>query len=356
MMEEIKSIYMLLLHSTGLKIKEIAKKMNLDKYYVAEIMYSAENISYWYQDSSSLWFAIDGAIYVDESKEDPLIAPLAKPKRYNIERYFQNSSSDSLRAYVLNLSKYRLYSNDEIVELFRRYKKGDRNAYDLIVKSQLKMVVGIAYLYRKDGVLFEDLIQEGNIGLLKAIEHFDDSQNFSFYNYAKYWVRQSIAYSMTYLPFLVRLPISQQTIYRRIQQFKAEYEQLKEFPPSVEDITLEDVDKDKIELLSQLPDNLIDMVSIENLDDFESDSPSSPSTGLVYESLRIEIDCVLSLLKQDEADVIRLYFGLDGCHERTLLEIGEMFNLTREQVRQIKDRALHRMNRMSQRKSLMGYL
>ena len=149
-MEEIKSIYALLLHNTGLKIKEIAKNLDLDKYYVAEIMYSTENISYWYQDSSSLWFAKEGAIYLDESKEDPLMAPLAEPKQYNFERYFQDSISDSLRSYILNLSKYRLYSNEEIIELLRRYKNGDRNAYDLIVKSQQKLVVGIDYLVAVD--------------------------------------------------------------------------------------------------------------------------------------------------------------------------------------------------------------
>ncbi|MCR4680296.1 MAG: sigma-70 family RNA polymerase sigma factor [Bacteroidales bacterium] len=356
-MEEIKSIYVLLLHSTGLKIKEIARKLNLDKYYVAKVMYSVDNISYWYQDSSSLWFAIEGAIYLDESKEDPLIAPLAEPKRYNFERYLQDFISDSLRAYVLNLSRYRLYSNEEIVELFRRYKNGDRNAYDLIVKSQQKLVVGIAYLYRKDGVLFEDLIQEGNLGLLKAIEHFDDSQNFSFYNYAKYWIRQAIAYSMTYLPFLIRLPINQQISYRKIQQFKEKFEQLTGFSPSVNDVELdESLDGEKLSFLFQLPDNLKDIVCIEELDDYESDLPCTPEKELIYQSLQIEVERSLSTLKLREVDVIRCYFGLRGCVSMTLDEIGKKYDLTRERVRQIKDRAIRKLYHTSRSRNLMDYL
>ncbi len=189
-MEEVRRIYLLLLHSSGLKIRDIANNLNLDKYYVAGILFSTENIPYWYQDNSSLWFAKEGAIQIDELEEDKLTIPTVARKSLNLERFLQGNPSISLRSILSHLGQYRIYSDNEIVELIIRYRNGDQKSYDLIVKSYQRLIVGLAYLYCKDGVPLEELIQEGNIGLIKAIERFDESRFHSFSNYAKSWISE----------------------------------------------------------------------------------------------------------------------------------------------------------------------
>ena len=356
-MESATRIYSLLLHSKGLRVREIAKELDLDNYYVAEVLYSTENISYWYQDDEGLWFAKEDAIQIEETKEDLLLTPLAEQKRFNLDRYLQKDISDMVRSYLINVSRYRLYSNEEIHELFRRYRNGDIKAYDLIVKSQQKLVVGIAFLYCKDGVQVEDLIEEGNIGLLRAIERFDNSQNYSFYNYAKSYILQSISFSMTYLPYLIRLPLNQFTQYRKVIRFKEEFEQAIGRQPSVNEIKIdEDLDRKRIAFLLQLPDRLTNIVCIEDLDNYESDLPISPEAGLIHESLHQEIDRALSTITHREAAVIRLYYGLDGGAPMTLEEIGMKFELTRERVRQIKEKAVRRLQYTRRSKILKSYL
>ena len=155
-MEEVKRIYILLSRSNGLKIKDIAKELDLDRYYVADILFSTDNIPFWYQDSSSLWFAKEGAIEIDEPKVDKLTEPVIVPKVVNIERFLQGHISGALRSQLNRLSKYRVYSDAELLELFKRYRDGDKRAYDLIVKSQQKLVAGIAVLYSKYGVVWAE--------------------------------------------------------------------------------------------------------------------------------------------------------------------------------------------------------
>lgn len=356
-MEDAKRIYSLLIHSKGLRVREIAKELDLDNYYVAEVLYSTENISYWYQDDEGLWFAKEDAIQIEETKEDLLLTPLAEQKRFNLDRYLQRDISDMVRSYLIKVSRYRLYSNEEIHELFRRYRNGDIKAYDLIVKSQQKLVVGIAFLYCKDGVQVEDLIQEGNIGLLRAIERFDNSQNYSFYNYAKSYILQAISFSMTYLPYLIRLPLNLFDQYRKVMRFKEKYEQSKGYLPSVNDIKIgEDLDNKRVVFLSQLPDDLRELVCIEDMDNYESDLLISPEAGQIHESLRKEIDRVLSTITHREAAVIRLYYGFDSGKPMTLEEIGIKFELTRERVRQVKEIAVRRLQHARRIKVLKSYL
>ena len=355
-MEDATRIYSLLVHSKGLSVREIGTALDLDKYYVAEVLFSTENVSYWYQDDESLWFAKEGSIQIEEPKEDPLLAPLAAEKQFNLDRYLQEDISDLVRSYLIKVSRYRLYSNEEIHELFNRYNNGDRKAYELIVKSQQKLIVGIAFLFCKDGVQVEDLIQEGNVGLLRAIKRFDNSQNYSFYNYAKSYILQAISFSMTYMPYLIRLPYNQLIEYRKVQRFKEKYEQLNGIPPSVYEIKIdEEIDKKRIVYLSKLPDRLTDIVCIEDLDNYESDLPINPKMGLIYESLQKEVDRTLSTITQREAEVVRLYYGLDGGTPMTLEEIGMKYDLTRERVRQIKEKALRRLKHPTRNKILKSY-
>ena len=337
-MEEVKRIYILLSHSEGLKIKDIAKELDLDIFYVADIMFSTDNIPYWYQNDDSLWFAKEGAIEIEEKPEDEkdeLIVPVEIPQRFNINRFLQNDISDSLRAYLYQIPKYRVYSNEEILQLFKRYRKGDKKAFELIVKSQQRFVANIAFLYCRKGASLEDIIQEGNIGLIKAIERFDETQYHSFSNFAKSWILQAISISMITIPFMVRLPLNIIYQYRKIRKFKEKFEQVHENPPSVIDIeTDEDLDFDKITFLSQYPDSLSELVEItDNLDYLESDS----NLATFYEDNEYNsylVQKLINRLKKNESRILRHYYGI-GVVEETISSIGDEMNLSRERVRQI---------------------
>lgn len=337
-MEEVKRIYILLSHSEGLKIKDIAKELDLDIFYVADIMFSTDNIPYWYQNDDSLWFAKEGAIEIEEKPEDEkdeLIVPVEIPQRFNINRFLQNDISDSLRAYLYLIPKYRVYSNEEILQLFKRYRKGDKKAFELIVKSQQRFVANIAFLYCRKGASLEDIIQEGNIGLIKAIERFDETQYHSFSNFAKSWILQAISISMITIPFMVRLPLNIIYQYRKIRKFKEKFEQVHENPPSVIDIeTDEDLDFDKITFLSQYPDSLSELVEItDNLDYLESDS----NLATFYEDNEYNsylVQKLINRLKKNESRILRHYYGI-GVVEETISSIGDEMNLSRERVRQI---------------------
>lgn len=336
-MNDIERIYSLLLHSNGLKIRAISQELELDKYYVAEIMFSSQNIPYWYQDDNSLWYAKEGALQIEEPEEenDELIAPVEIPQRFNVNRFLEENLSDSLRFYLSQISKYRIYSNDEMMELFKRYRNGDQKAFDLIIKSQQRLVANIALLYCRKGAPLEDIIQEGNVGLVKAAERFDYTQYRSFSNYAKAWILQSISISMTTMPYMVRLPLNQLARYRKVRMFKEMFEQQHGYPPSVTDIDVgEDVEPEKIALLYQLPDSLWKLVEYQlDLDLFES------RTDFVADYEKDEynwhfVRWLLRCLNNKEALILRLYYGIDVMEE-TLSSIGDKMNLTRERVRQI---------------------
>ena len=336
-MNDIERIYSLLTHSNGLKIRAISQELELDKYYVAEIMFSSQNIPYWYQDDDSLWYAKEGALQIEEyrNKVDELIAPVEIPQRFNLNRFLEEVLSESLRSYLRQISKYRVYTNDEMIELFKRYRNGELKAFDMIIKSQQRLVANIALFYCRKGVPLEDIIQEGNVGLVKAAERFDYTQYRSFSNYAKKWILQSISISMTTLPYLVRLPLNQLARYRKVRMFKEMFEQQHGYPPSVTDIDVgEDVELEKITLLYQLPDNLRKLVEFqEDMDLFQS------STDIVTHDENHEynsylVRSLLQCLKNREERILRSYYGIDMV-EDTLSSIGDKMYLTRERVRQI---------------------
>lgn len=345
-MEDVERIYILLIHSNGLKIRDIAKELDLDKYYVAEIMFSIDNIPYWYQDDSTLWFAKEGAIQIEEgAKEDELTAPLVAPKVIKVERFLKGTPSASLRSYIDQLAKYRRYSADEIRELFIRYRSGDRKAYELIVKSYLKTVVGFAYIYRRDGVQIEDLIQEGNMGLIRAIEHYDHLRGGSFLNYAKSWIFQAISYSLSYQPYIIKLPINQYSLYYKVRKIIDKYEQQNGFPPSANDIEIDNYDNYKnISYLLNLPDSLKEITClVEDLDSYEC-SYNKIVDIENEEYNRDYVNSLLSHLKGRAETIVRLYFGI-GTTQKTLNDIGNMFNLTRERVRQILEKSIRSMRK-----------
>lgn len=341
-MNDIERIYSLLLHSNGLKIRAISQELELDKYYVAEIMFSSQNIPYWYQDDDSLWYAKEGALQIEEPEEkiDELISPVEIPQRFNVNRFLEEDLSDSLRSYLSQISKYRIYSNDEMIELFKRYRNGDQKAFDLIIKSQQRLVANIALLYCRKGAPLEDIIQEGNVGLVKAAERFDYTQYRSFSNYAKSWILQSISASMTTMPYTVRLPLNQLLLYRKVRKFKEKFEQKHGYLPSVNDIEIdEELDAERIKFLDELPNNLSSLTNLfSDLDNKESETNAIEDFINENEST-ITIKDLLKRLRKMERQIIERFYGINS-KEETLSTIGDYFGLTRERTRQIKEKTV----------------
>ena len=239
-MNDIERIYSLLLHSNGLKIRAISQELKLDKYYVAEIMFSPQNISYWYQDDDSMWFAKEGALHIEEKTEDKLTTSIVIPRKIKTERFLQGNPSRSLLSQIKKLSYYRTYTESEIKELIRRYRDGDMKAYEMLVKSQQKLVTSIAFLLRKEGSQLEDLIQEGNIGLIIAINRFDYERYNTFIVYAKAWIMQSITNFISNTMYHVRVPLNMLSQYKKTQKFIEKFTQKNEYPPSLYDIEIDE--------------------------------------------------------------------------------------------------------------------
>ncbi len=337
-MTDTERIYSLLSHSNGLNIRAISKELNLERYYVAEIMFSVQNINYWFQDDDSLWFAKEGALQIDEYIEDndELTKNAEKPQTFNIDRFLKKSISYSLRTYLSEIPHFRIYSNNEILELIKRYKSGDRRAFELLVKSQQKLVANIALLYnRKYSMAIDDLIQEGNVGLFSAIERFDETQFRSFTNYAKSWVLQAISFSMTRLQYVVKIPINCINLHRKIQIFKEKYVQKNGFQPRADEIKIDDnVSLEQIATIDEFPDNLQNLTILsDNLDVFENKENAFESIE-DKEYNKYIANVYLNSLSSRSKRIVKSYYGI-GCLQETLEQIGREQNLTRERVRQI---------------------
>lgn len=344
-MEEVSRIYILLLHSNGLKIRDIAKELDLDKYYVADILFSTDNIPYWYQDSSSLWFVKEGALQIEEPKEkkETLITSVEVPQKFNISRFLEENLSDSLRSYLHQISKYRVYSNDEMIELFKRYRNGDKKAFDMIIMSQQRLVANIALLYCRKGAPLEDIIQEGNVGLVKAAERFDYTQYRSFSNYAKSWILQSISFAMASMPYMIRLPLNQLSLYRKVRNYKDHYEQENGYSPSINDIDIyESSDLERIKYMDGLPYNLKSLMHLsDNMDAYESRT-NAIEDFINKNEVQFSVKRLLSRLQKRERQIIQMFYGINR-KEESLAFIGDYFGLTRERARQIKEKTVRHL-------------
>lgn len=344
-MEEVKRIYILLLHCNGLKIRDISKELDLDKYYVADILFSPQNISYWYQNDDSLWFAKEGALKIEETKKtkESLITSIEIPQKFNISRFLEEDLSDSLRAYLHQISRYRIYSNDEMIELFKRYRNGDKNAFDLIILSQQRLVANIAFLYCRKGAPLEDIIQEGNVGLVKAAERFDYTQYRSFSNYAKTWILQSISFAMASMPYMIRLPLNQLSLYRKVRSFKDHYEQENGYSPSINDIDINDSsDLERIKYIDGLPYNLKSLMHLsDNMDAFESKT-NEIEDSINKNEAQFSVKKLLSHLHKRERLMMQMFYGINR-KEESLAYIGDYFGLTRERARQIKEKTVRHL-------------
>ncbi|MBN2349986.1 MAG: sigma-70 family RNA polymerase sigma factor [Bacteroidales bacterium] len=285
-------------------------------------------------------------------------------RQLKIIKQVTNRETPSLDKYLHEIGKVELISADEEVSLARRIKKGDDKALDKLIKANLRFVVSVSKQYQNQGLSLPDLINEGNLGLIKAAQRFDETRGFKFISYAVWWIRQSILQALAEQARIVRLPLNKIGSINKINRTLADLEQRFEREPSVQEVAqaLEVAPEDIKESLKSAGrhvsmDAPLAQDEEGNMYDImlNKDTPS-PDKGLLTDSLRKEIERALSTLTFREANVIRLYFGLNGKHPHTLEEIGEEFNLTRERVRQIKEKAIKRLKNVTRCKNLKAYL
>jgi RNA polymerase primary sigma factor len=284
-------------------------------------------------------------------------------RQLKITKSITNRESASLDKYLQEIGREDLISVEEEVELAQRIKKGDQIALEKLTRANLRFVVSVAKQYQNQGLSLPDLINEGNLGLIKAAEKFDETRGFKFISYAVWWIRQSILQALAEQSRIVRLPLNQVGSLNKINKAYSKFEQEHERKPSPEELA------DQLELpADKIADTLrvsgrhisVDAPFVEGEDNslldvlVNSDSPNADKT-LINESLAREIERALATLTERESDIIKLFFGI-GCQEMTLEEIGERFGLTRERVRQIKEKAIRRLRHTSRSKLLKSYL
>jgi len=284
-------------------------------------------------------------------------------RQLKITKSITNRESASLDKYLQEIGKEVLITVEEEVELAQRIKKGDREALEKLTRANLRFVVSVAKQYQNQGLSLPDLINEGNLGLIKAAEKFDETRGFKFISYAVWWIRQSILQALAEQSRIVRLPLNQVGSLNKLNKAFNKFEQENERTPTPEELaeTL-DLPKEKVADTLRVSGRhvSVDAPFVEGEDNslldvlVNSDSPKADSK-LLSESLNREIERALSTLTERERDIIKLFFGI-GIQEMTLEEIGERFGLTRERVRQIKEKAIRRLRHTSRSKLLKGYL
>ncbi len=276
----------------------------------------------------------------------------------------ENRTKQSIEKYLEEIGGYSPLAPEEEIELARQIRKGNSRALDKLVKANLRFVISVAKEYQGQGLPLQDLISEGNLGLIKAAQRFDETRGFKFISYAVWWIRQSILQALAEQSRVVRLPLNRVGAINKVGRALEELEKKFGREPSMEEIAdkmemtayeVADVLKTSARHLS-LDEPFKEDEGNSLLDILESDRYAPPDDTLMQESLQVEIDKVLSTLKPREAEIIRLYFGLDGDRPLTLEEIGEHFKLTRERVRQIKEKALRRLRHRSRLEPLRKYL
>ena len=285
-------------------------------------------------------------------------------RQLKITKQVTNRETASLDKYLQEIGKVELISAEEEVELAQRIKQGDKIALEKLTKANLRFVVSVAKQYQNQGLSLPDLINEGNLGLIKAAQRFDETRGFKFVSYAVWWIRQSILQALAEQSRIVRLPLNKIGSINKINKTYAKLEQEFEREPNAEEIAevLEITEAEVKESMKNAGRHIsMDAPLVQDEDNtmydvLKSEEAPTPETELLYESLRKEIDRAISTLTQREQDVVRLYFGLNGSHPMTLEEIGEKFDLTRERVRQIKEKAIRRLKHTSRSKILKSYL
>jgi len=273
-------------------------------------------------------------------------------------------TKQSIEKYLEEIGGFSPLHPEEEIDLARRIRRGDEEALDKLVKANLRFVISVAKEYQGQGLPLQDLISEGNLGLIKAAQRFDETRGFKFISYAVWWIRQSILQALAEQSRVVRLPLNRVGAINKIGRAFESLEKVFGREPSMDEVAskmemttyeVADVLKTSARHLS-LDEPFKEEDGNSLLDVIESDRYSPPDSVLMKESLQVEIEKILSTLKPREAEIIRLYFGLEGDRPLTLEEIGEHFRLTRERVRQIKEKALRRLRHRSRLEPLRKYL
>ena len=285
-------------------------------------------------------------------------------RQLKITKQVTNRDTQSLDKYLHEIGKEELLTADEEVELARLIKKGDSESLNKLIKGNLRFVVSVSKQYQNQGLSLPDLINEGNLGLIKAAQRFDETRGFKFISYAVWWIRQSILQALAEQARIVRLPLNKIGSINKINKTLSRLEQEFEREPTAEEIakTLEMQPEDvkKAMLTSNRHVSMDAPLQAGEEGSMYEVMPNKdlplPDKSLITDSLRKEIERTLTTLSQREADILRLYFGLNGVTPHTLEEIGEKFELTRERVRQIKEKAIRKLKQTSRSKNLKAYL
>jgi len=281
-----------------------------------------------------------------------------------ISRQYTNHDSKALDRYLLEISKVELISHEEEIELAKEIKNGNQKAFERLVNSNLRFVVSVAKQYQNQGLSLGDLINEGNIGLIKAARRFDETRGFKFISYAVWWIRQSVLQALGENGRIVRLPLNRIGILSKIKYLNTEFEQENGREPSANEIAekLQVNGSDVLEALQISSRNISLDAPIKEGEEsnylgiLTNSIQSFPDDNLITSSLKQEIEVSLKTLPEREADVLKLYFGLDSDYPLTLEDIGEKFHLTRERVRQIKEKAIRRLRHKKRSNTLRKYL
>ena len=284
-------------------------------------------------------------------------------RQLKITKSITNRETQSLDKYLQEIGKEDLLTADEEVELAQRIRKGDRKALDRLTKANLRFVVSVAKQYQNQGLSLPDLINEGNIGLVKAAEKFDETRGFKFISYAVWWIRQSILQAIAEQSRIVRLPLNQVGSANKINRMQSKFEQEHERRPSVEEISEKmDMPEDKVGDAMRVSGRHVSMDAPLGDSDDNSlldmmENPDSPMAdrALLLDSLRAEINNALKNLNERERNIIEAFYGINQT-EMTLEEIGTKYGLTRERVRQIKEKAIRRLRSSTKNKMLKTYL
>jgi RNA polymerase primary sigma factor len=285
-------------------------------------------------------------------------------RQLKISKQITNRESQSLDKYLQEIGRVDLITAEVEVELAKRIREGDQIALEKLTKANLRFVVSVAKQYQNNGLTLGDLINEGNLGLIKAAKRFDEKRGFKFISYAVWWIRQSIMQALAEQSRIVRLPLNRVGSLNKISKTFSDLEQKFQREPSSEEIaevigvTIEEVN-DNLKVSGRHISMDAPFVQGEEnslLDVLSDANESTPDSGLLVDSLTMEVQRALSTLTVREAQVIGLYFGLNGGDALTLEEIGEKFNLTRERVRQIKEKATRRLRHTSKSKTLKSFL
>ena len=285
-------------------------------------------------------------------------------RQLKISKSITNRETASLDKYLQDIGKEELINAEEAVQFARRINAGDQAALEKLVRANLRFVVSVAKQYQNQGLSLPDLINEGNLGLIKAAQRFDETRGFKFISYAVWWIRQSILQALAEQSRIVRLPLNQVGSLNKIKKESSRLEQKFERPPSPQEIAEAlEIPEHKIDAALKISTRYVSMDAPISEDDdtkfidvFVNDDTSNTDEGLMRESLAKEIERSLATLTEKERDVINLYYGIGMPHGLTLEEIGSKFDLTRERVRQIKEKAIRRLKHTSRSKLLKAYL